>query len=144
VGNESWGCGGNFTPEDYASEFRRFTTWVPTYEVNLQFIGSGPNGNDIDWTHRFFEKLYSGHAYDNARFSGWSVHHYAWNLSQGKSEDWLAAKGEALRFEPVIQEEWAKERLPAGWIADLMLLPRLGCQCFTCRDVLQQLRWQAR
>ena len=25
VGNESWGCGGNFTPEEYAAEYRRFT-----------------------------------------------------------------------------------------------------------------------
>jgi alpha-N-arabinofuranosidase len=30
VGNESWGCGGNLQPEEYASEFRRFTTWVWT------------------------------------------------------------------------------------------------------------------
>jgi alpha-N-arabinofuranosidase len=30
VGNESWGCGGNFTPEDYATEFRRFTSWIPS------------------------------------------------------------------------------------------------------------------
>ena len=25
VGNESWGCGGEFTPEEYATEYRRFT-----------------------------------------------------------------------------------------------------------------------
>src|SRR5262249_27403970 len=35
VGNESWGCGGNFTPEEYATEFRRFTAWVPDYGVRL-------------------------------------------------------------------------------------------------------------
>ena len=29
VGNEPWGCGGDFSPEDYAAEFRRFTSWVP-------------------------------------------------------------------------------------------------------------------
>src|SRR5579872_3176630 len=29
VGNEAWGCGGNFTPQEYAEEFRRFSTWVP-------------------------------------------------------------------------------------------------------------------
>src|ERR1019366_4976266 len=27
VGNESWGCGGNFDPEDYGSEFNRYTAW---------------------------------------------------------------------------------------------------------------------
>ena len=29
VGNESWGCGGKFTPEDYCREYRKFTEWVP-------------------------------------------------------------------------------------------------------------------
>ena len=33
-----------------SSEFRRFTNWVPRYGVDLQFIGSGPNNNDLDWT----------------------------------------------------------------------------------------------
>ena len=30
VGNESWGCGGKFTPEDYCREYRKFTEWVPS------------------------------------------------------------------------------------------------------------------
>jgi alpha-N-arabinofuranosidase len=101
VGNESWGCGGNFAPEEYASEFRRYTNWIPKFGVELELIGSGPNGNDIDWTHRFFEEIYSGHAYRNPRFTGWSVHHYAANLSRGKTKDWVLAKGDALQFEPV-------------------------------------------
>jgi alpha-N-arabinofuranosidase len=109
IGNESWGCGGNFTPEDYASEFRRFTTWVPAYGIDLQFIGSGPNGNDIDWTHRFFENLYSGHKYSNSNFAGWSVHHYASNLSRGKTNDWYAEKGDALQFDSVDWYELLRE-----------------------------------
>src|SRR5665213_1896727 len=63
VGNESWGCGGDFTPEEYATAFRRYTSWVPRYGIDLQFIGSGPNGSNLDWTHRFFEEIYSGPAY---------------------------------------------------------------------------------
>jgi alpha-N-arabinofuranosidase len=31
IGNESWGCGGNFTPEEYAVEYRKFVTWVPEF-----------------------------------------------------------------------------------------------------------------
>ena len=122
VGNESWGCGGNFTPEQYASEFRRYTDWIPRYGVDLQLIGSGPNGNDIDWTHRFFEQIYSGHTYNNPSFTGWSVHHYASNLSRGRTTDWIASKGDALQFdsvdwyellrecnriEQIIQDQWA-------------------------------------
>jgi alpha-N-arabinofuranosidase len=34
---------------------------------------------------------------------GWAVHHYSWNVSQGRSTDWDKAKGDALNF-PV--EEW--------------------------------------
>ena len=35
VGNEPWGCGGDFTAEDYATEFRRYTAWVPSFDVQL-------------------------------------------------------------------------------------------------------------
>ncbi|MGB7134884.1 MAG: alpha-L-arabinofuranosidase, partial [Acidobacteriaceae bacterium] len=77
VGNESWGCGGNFTPEEYAAEFRRYTSWLPRYGVDLQLIGSGPNGNDRDWTHRFFAQLFGDPSYHNPEFVGWSLHYYS-------------------------------------------------------------------
>jgi len=116
VGNESWGCGGNFTPEQYASEFRRFTSWIPRYGVPLELIGSGPSDNDIDWTHRFFEQISSGHSYDNPSFTGWSVHHYSWNLGRGKTNDWVQAKGDALKFDAtdwyeVLRESDGMERI---------------------------------
>lgn len=100
IGNESWGCGGSFTPEEYASEFRRYTTWIPRYGLDLQLIGSGPNDNDIDWTHRFFEQIYSDHAYRNQSFTGWSVHHYASDLSRGRMGNG-DRKGDALQFDSV-------------------------------------------
>ena len=109
VGNESWGCGGNFTPEEYASEFRRYTSWIPRYGVDLQLIGSGPSDNDIDWTHRFFEQISSGHSYNNPSFTGWSVHHYSWNLGRGKTNDWVAAKGDALKFDAMDWYEVMRE-----------------------------------
>jgi alpha-N-arabinofuranosidase len=109
VGNESWGCGGNFAPEEYASEFRRYTNWIPRFGVDLQLIGAGPNGNDIDWTHRFFEQIFTGHPYDNPSFTGWSIHHYASNLSRGKTRDWILGKGDALQFELVDWYELMRE-----------------------------------
>src|SRR5580698_579489 len=109
VGNESWGCGGNFTPEEYASEFRRYTSWIPRYGVELELIGSGPSDNDLDWTHRFFDELTTGHSYDNRSFKGWSVHHYAWKMSRGKTTDWNAGKGDALQFEAVDWYEMLRE-----------------------------------
>jgi alpha-N-arabinofuranosidase len=122
VGNESWGCGGNFTPEEYASEFRRYTAWLPRYGLDLQLVGSGPNSDDLDWTHRFFEQIYTNHSYENSSFTGWSVHCYATNLSRGKTDDWYLSKGDALAFdstdwyevmrqcnriEQIIQNQWA-------------------------------------
>ena len=60
VGNESWGCGGKFTPEDYCREYRKFTEWLPEYGVKLYLIAAGPNSNDLDWTRRFFTKWADG------------------------------------------------------------------------------------
>ncbi len=101
VGNESWGCGGNFTPEEYAAEYRRFTAWVPGFGKPLSFIGSGPNGGDLDWTRRFFTKL-------NERRSmgsmwGWALHHYSWNVSGGRTNDWVQGKGDAVNYP---NDEW--------------------------------------
>lgn len=109
VGNESWGCGGNFTPEEYASEFRRYTDWLPSYGVDLQLIGAGPNGDDIDWTHKFFEQIFTDHPYRNRHFAGWSIHHYASNLSRGKTHDWILGKGDALKFDAVDWYELLRE-----------------------------------
>jgi alpha-L-arabinofuranosidase len=109
VGNESWGCGGNFAPQDYASEFRRYTTWIPQFGVDLQLIGAGPNGNDIDWTHKFFEQIFTDHPYRNPHFTGWSIHHYASDLSRDKPHNWITGKGDALKFDVVDWYEIMRE-----------------------------------
>src|SRR6202041_2908498 len=57
VGNESWGCGGNFTAQQYAVEFRRYTNWLPQYGKPLSLIASGPNEDNWQWTREFFEEI---------------------------------------------------------------------------------------
>ena len=110
VGNESWGCGGNFDPEDYATEFKRYTTWVPDYGVGLRFVASGPNSDEQAWTRGFFNKLFHGQPSRDAHgVWGLSVHHYATNLSRGKTDDWATEKGDALRFDAVDWYELCKE-----------------------------------
>lgn len=114
VGNEAWGCGGNFSPEDYANEFRRFTAWTPHYGMDLQFIGSGPNDDDVSWTRRFFDALFTANRYyDRKTIWGWSVHHYATDLSRGKPHTWDSEKGDAIQFDSVDWYELLKQ-------ADLM------------------------
>ncbi len=107
VGNEAWGCGGSFTPADYATEFLRYIAWVPGYGVPLALVGSGPNGNDLDWTRGFFSKVARKGAL--GRMWGWSMHHYAWNASGGRTSDWMAGKGSALRFDAAQYYEILRE-----------------------------------
>lgn len=99
VGNESWGCGGNFTPEEYAAEYRRFTAAVPRYGVPLKFIGSGANVDDYNWTRGFFAKTREKGEFLFGGIYGWGLHHYAWNLSQGTTTDWIKGKRDALKFD---------------------------------------------
>ena len=99
VGNESWGCGGNFTAQEYAVEFRRYTSWLPQYGKPLSLVASGPNSDDWQWTRNFFEEI--AHK-DKSLFStifGWALHYYSWNLSRGRTEDWDQGKGDALKFD---------------------------------------------
>ncbi len=109
VGNESWGCGGNFTPQEYAIEYRRFTTWVPEYGTKLQFIGAGPGGGEPEWTRGFFEEMARKGKNQIKSMYGWALHHYAWNLSRGKTQDWDAGKGDAVNFDPVDWYEVLRE-----------------------------------
>jgi alpha-N-arabinofuranosidase len=109
VGNESWGCGGNFTPEEYAAEYRRFTAAVPRYGVDLKFIASGANVDDFNWTRGFFSKTAEKGAFLFGGIYGWGLHHYAWNLGLGKTNDWFAAKGDGLRFNEAEYYELLRE-----------------------------------
>jgi alpha-N-arabinofuranosidase len=51
VGNESWGCGGRMTPEDYANKYREFAAFCKSYPGSpLQKMVSGANADDYHWT----------------------------------------------------------------------------------------------
>ncbi len=97
VGNESWGCGGNQTPEEYAGEFRRYTAWVPDNNQlaggagSLKFVAVGPNGDDIDWTRRLFKALAANP--EKRHLWGLSVHYY----TSGSPSAFAA--GDALKFD---------------------------------------------
>ncbi len=70
VGNESWGCGGNMTPEFYADQYKRYTTYLSNYGGNHLFkIASGPNGADYHWTQVLMKDV-------GRRMNGLSLHYY--------------------------------------------------------------------
>jgi len=105
VGNESWGCGGNFTAQEYAVEFRRYTAWVPRYAPRsaepLSFIASGPNDDKWDWTREFLEEIVRKGRGELRSIYGLALHYYAWNLSRGRTQNWVEGKGDALQFDVV-------------------------------------------
>src|SRR6266702_225625 len=93
VGNESWGCGGNLSPEEYAAEFRKFTAWTPSYSrTPNRFVAVGPNGDDVDWTRRLFKSLFANS--ERRHLFGLSVHYY----TSGSPTQFAA--GDALNFSP--------------------------------------------
>jgi alpha-N-arabinofuranosidase len=107
IGNESWGCGGKFTPEDYCREYRKFTEWVPGYGVPLYFIAAGPDGNNLDWTRRFFKKWID---FARAPLHGWAPHYYCGTTGHAlhfSVDQWYEMLDKANRMEPLITDQWA-------------------------------------
>jgi alpha-L-arabinofuranosidase len=115
IGNESWGCGGNFTPEEYAEEFRRFVTWsVPQFGVDLAFMASGPNGGDVDWTRRLLSALASRNGLGDVW--GLSVHHYSSAPGAGgdavhfDATGWYDLLASANRMDDIVTSVWEPVR----------------------------------
>jgi alpha-N-arabinofuranosidase len=107
VGNESWGCGGEFTPEEYAGEYRRYQAWLPRYGVDLKLVASGPNQDDVDWTTRFFENIFTPGRGVRPPF-GWSMHYYT-DLPHALKfapEDVYPGYELANRMEKIMLDHW--------------------------------------
>jgi alpha-N-arabinofuranosidase len=66
--------------------------------LHLRYIAAGANSGDVEWTRRFFDKLTAGNPGMAGRLWGFSFHHYAWNVSAGKTTDWNEGKGPAVGF----------------------------------------------
>ncbi|MET0622122.1 MAG: alpha-L-arabinofuranosidase C-terminal domain-containing protein [Pyrinomonadaceae bacterium] len=113
VGNESWGCGGDMTPEEYATEFRKFTAWVPTYQnVKYNFIATGPNGADVGWTRRFFSKLVEKGSGQVGKVNGFGLHYYSGTTGKGDplvytEDEWYELIHRSDRMESLITQHWA-------------------------------------
>ena len=110
VGNESWGCGGNMTPEEYAHEWRKFTAWTPRYpDAPLKLVACGPNGDDMKWTRGLMQGIGSHRPY------GLSTHYYVsgspTKFAQGDALDFNADQHydvltRATVMEKIITDHW--------------------------------------
>lgn len=112
VGNEAWGCGGNFTPAEYAEEYRRFTAGgAPQFGVDLRYVASGPSGTDRAWTTQLFDALHERGAVESVW--GLSVHHYSSAPDAGADavtfdeRGWYDLLSSASDMDTVIDTTWA-------------------------------------
>jgi alpha-N-arabinofuranosidase len=87
VGNESWGCGGNMTPEHYSDLYRQYATYCRNYGNNrLYRIACGANEADYNWTETVMKNV-------GFRMQGLSLHYYT--IPTG---NW-GKKGSATQFD---------------------------------------------
>jgi len=108
VGNETWGGGGEMTPECYAYEFRRYAAVV--YDM-ARYLGcelflSGANGLDAnDWTLKCLGELRDLHY---IKFHGYTLHYYCGGLEcRGYDENlWNEQMFKAYRMQEVIDKAW--------------------------------------
>lgn len=105
VGNESWGCGGNFTPEYYSDVYRRYQTYCRNYDGNhLYKIASGASDYDYNWTEVMMKNA-------GRHMNGLSLHYYTvmgWSGSKGSAinftdEDYYWTLGKCLEISDVIK-----------------------------------------
>ena len=116
LGNQSWDCGGQMTPQGYADEYRRFESLFPRFQNQEPFlIACGPDGNHAAeaarWTRRVLEGL---EAARRPRLDGWDAHFYTWNTDHrfGRAADfsldeYYGLLHESLKIGDLIDEQRA-------------------------------------
>lgn len=83
IGNESWGCGGNLTAEQYEPLLRRYSTFLKQGD-SPKVVAVGPSADDYHWTEAVMDS--------RSQFDLLSLHYYT--LPTG---DW-SRKGPATGF----------------------------------------------
>jgi alpha-N-arabinofuranosidase len=109
VGNENWGCGGNFSPEDYCTEFRRYASFIRGFGKKLTVIACGPANNDVEWTDRFFRKLNKDYWPFN-NIDGFAAHYYcgtAGTATEYTEEEWYRLLEKGLKMEDLVVQQRA-------------------------------------
>ncbi|GHV69366.1 intracellular exo-alpha-L-arabinofuranosidase 2 [Spirochaetia bacterium] len=110
IGNESWGCGGNMTPEFYADNYRRYATYARNYgKSNVFKIACGPNDSNYEWTRVLMEKTCGerGNLID-----GLSLHYYTvpgeWSHKGSATEfgegEWLITMRKAYFMDELLRK----------------------------------------
>lgn len=115
IGNESWGCGGNMTPEYYANELRRFGTFFHkqgwgfhnNQDNTALRVASGANNFDTNWTDVVTKN--AGHHMDAISLHYYTVTTGEWpNRNRASAtgfakSEWLEILYQASRMDAVLK-----------------------------------------
>jgi alpha-N-arabinofuranosidase len=92
VGNETWGCGGNMTPDYYGNLFRQYSTFMHDFAGNrLEKVASGASDTDYNWMETMMKN-----PKNREMMQGISLHYYT------IMDNW-SHKGSATQF---TEKEW--------------------------------------
>ncbi|MCG9894098.1 MAG: hypothetical protein MH204_01310 [Fimbriimonadaceae bacterium] len=116
IGNESWDCGGKFTPAEYAEQYRRHESAIPRLRgVPRRFIAAGPDGNKPEerevWTRELLSRLAlwrrpAVHAVD-AHFYTWGDREATGTSDSYTGDQFAAMIARTLEVEPMLREQRA-------------------------------------
>ncbi len=105
IGNESWGCGGQMTPDYYSDLYRRYAEFARNYSGNrLYKVASGASDYDYNWTETLMQKV-------GKRMNALSLHYYTvktWDGDKGSAtefsdKDYYWALAKCRGIEPVLK-----------------------------------------
>ncbi len=109
IGNENWGCGGHFSPEDYCTEFRRYASFARGFGHKLFIIACGSPGNDVEWTDRFFRKLKKDY-WEFHNIDAFAAHYYcgtAGTATEYNEDEWYHLIAKGLKMEELVLQQRA-------------------------------------
>lgn len=99
IGNENWGCGGQYDPADYANEYRRYAQYLRRLDPDVQFIACGFGH---DWNLSFLQNVKQLSLVNHL-----SLHHYyGGGPARGFSEQqYYELFANALKLEGIIERD---------------------------------------
>lgn len=113
IGNESWGCGGNMSPEFYSDNYKRYATYVRKYgNAPVYKIACGPNDVNYNWTKVLMEKARN---FDGSFPNALSLHYYTipgeWGYkgyaTQFNEQEWMITMRKAYQMNDYIKKHSA-------------------------------------
>ena len=102
IGNENWGCGGLFTPEEFAQQYRQYAVYFKRLGLTQDFQLVAAGHNAPGWNAKFLQAVGPGLPYlDHISFHRYFRRGHSTGFSDDEYLDLMLDVGD---FEKLIQE----------------------------------------